>query len=565
MSGCRPRVSIGMPVYNGERFLREAIDSMLAQILQDFELIISDNASTDGTRDICLDYVRQDPRVRYYRNERNLGAARNFNRLFELSSGEYFKWATADDLAAPHLLEKCILVLDAHPEVVLCYPKTTIIDQNGDVIAQYHDGLDLRSPSVIARFRTAIDQIRLVNVLQGLIRSNVLRNTSLIGPYLGADQVLVAELTLYGKFYEIPEFLFFRRMHPQALSSITSLEGQQEFMDPQTKGKPPLRSWKHQFGHLAAIARAPLTPGERARLAGMIVRSGIADRDTLTNELSFALRHVIRRTLSPIGMCLRHTSDQSGLSHMPDPNFPRPRRAIQRATSKLARYADACGVVALRLLRGCVEFSETKLGELFLMLSPQQAEELARRDRERPRGGPQWLTADESALVKVLADLIVPSDEESPGAEQMDVLGRSAVGTLDRLVAGSQRRQALYARGLLALDRLAKDECKATFVALSQENQVHLLQFVDRLQQEWSKPMSLTATIKTKIVILYHKWRGLFPAAELFPTLVQDVLQAFYTNRVSWVWLDYDGPPMPEGYPNPLDRRPRVQEAVTQS
>ena len=196
-----------------------------------------------------------------------------------------------------------------------------------------------------------------------------------------------------------------------------------------------------------------------------------------------------------------------------------------------------------------------------MMRSPKIAKELARRERERPCGGPQWFTADESALVKVLANLIVPSDEASPGAEQMDVLGRSAVGTLDRLVAASQRRQGLYARGLLALDRLAKDEYKSTFVALSQGNQVHLLQFVDRRRQEWSEPISITAKLKSKIAILYHKWSGLFPAAELFPTLVQDVLLAFYTNRVSWAWLDYDGPPMPQGYPNGLDRRSRVQEA----
>ena len=241
------------------------------------------------------------------------------------------------------------------------------------------------------------------------------------------------------------------------------------------------------------------------------------------------------------------------------------RTRYQRATSKLARYADTSGVVALHLLRRFVEFTETKLGELLMMRSPKIAKELARRYRERPRGGPQWFTADEAALVEVLANLIVPSDETSLGAEQMDVLGRSAVETLDRLVAGSQRRQALYARGLLALDRLAKDEYKATFVALSRENQVDLLQFVDRRHQEWSKPMSLMARIPIKIAILYHKWSGLWPAAELFPTLVQDVLQAFYTNRVSWVWLDYDGPPMPEGYPNLLARRSPVQEAETQS
>jgi choline dehydrogenase-like flavoprotein len=205
------------------------------------------------------------------------------------------------------------------------------------------------------------------------------------------------------------------------------------------------------------------------------------------------------------------------------------------------------------------------LGEFLMALSPKETKELARRDRDRPHERPYSFTAEESALVKVLADLIVPSDATSPGAEQMGVRGRSAVETLDRLVAGSQRRRAVYARGLLALDRLAQDKYKSPFIELSWKNQLHLLQFVDRLHQQWSKPISLTAKVKAKIVILYHKASGLFPAVELFPRLVQDVLQVFYTDRISWGWLDYDGPPMPAGYPNLLDRRSPVPEAEAQS
>src|SRR5437867_8743488 len=140
-SNYTPRVNIGMPVYNGERFLEEAIDSMLNQSFKDFELIISDNASTDRTQEICRAYLARDRRIRYFQNQTNLGATANFNRVFELSSGEYFKLANADDLSAPDLLAKCVAVLDAHPEVVLCYPKTTIIDENGDMIRQYEDNL----------------------------------------------------------------------------------------------------------------------------------------------------------------------------------------------------------------------------------------------------------------------------------------------------------------------------------------------------------------------------------------------------------------------------------------
>lgn len=245
---------------------------------------------------------------------------------------------------------------------------------------------------------------------------------------------------------------------------------------------------------------------------------------------------------------------------MSDRQVPRLRGAVQRAKAKLAHNAGVPAVVALHWMRGVMEFTEGKLGAL--VLSPQTAKELARRHRERLRDGRRWFTADETALVEVLAHLIVPSDETGPGAEQLRLLGRPVAETLDRLVAGSQRRQVLYARGLLALDRLANDKYQAHFVELSPQNQVHLLEVVDQLRLKWSQPSSLSAKIKTKIVkLLYDQWSGVSPAAELFPTLVQDVLQAFYTDPVSWAWLDYDGPPMREGYPNLLASRSPVGEA----
>src|SRR3989337_590294 len=119
-----PTVSIGLPVFNGEKYLRQALDSILAQTYQDFELIISDNASTDKTQQICREYVKKDSRIRYYRNKRNLGATRNHNRVFELSCGEYFKWASHDDLLAPEFLSRCVSVLDQDHSIVLCHSKT---------------------------------------------------------------------------------------------------------------------------------------------------------------------------------------------------------------------------------------------------------------------------------------------------------------------------------------------------------------------------------------------------------------------------------------------------------
>src|SRR5262249_36899823 len=149
MNNHKPRVSIGMPVYHGEPFLKEALDSILAQTYSDFELIISDNASTDRTQEICTAYAAKDKRIQYSRNDKNLGAAKNYNRVFELSSGEYFKWAAHDDICAPDFLVRCITVLDQDPSVVLCYPREIGIDEQGKFLGNRPYKLDtsLTKPS----------------------------------------------------------------------------------------------------------------------------------------------------------------------------------------------------------------------------------------------------------------------------------------------------------------------------------------------------------------------------------------------------------------------------------
>ena len=282
-----PRVTIGIPVYNGEAFLPETIDSIVAQTFQDYDVVISDNASQDGTAAICREYAARDPRVRYVRNERNVGAARNFSQLVTLASGEYFKLANADDLCDPPLVAKCVAVLDAHPEVVLCYGKTTLIDANGDVLERYEDNLDLRHPRAADRFRLALRRIGLVNVLQGVMRTAAIRRSGRLGAYFASDLVLVPELTLHGQFYELPEFLFYRRMHPGASSAITTVEGEWRYWDPlASKGRrAPAATWQHHLGHVRGVLRAPVPLGEKIGLLRDVVRYAIADRSDLLLEL----------------------------------------------------------------------------------------------------------------------------------------------------------------------------------------------------------------------------------------------------------------------------------------
>src|SRR2546422_1349203 len=217
MMGTRaaPRVSVGLPVYNGERYLPEALDSLLTQTYADFELIICDNASTDHTGEIAQSYAAKDKRVRYARNERNLGAGGNFRRAFELSSGAYFRWAAADDLSAPQSLARCVEVLDQEPAVVLAYPKTRLIDEQGRVISNYDDRLHLQAARASERFRQVLERLGYCHVAYGLMRADLLKQTRLFGDFLAADVVFLAELSLYGAFWEVPEFLFYRRFPPR--------------------------------------------------------------------------------------------------------------------------------------------------------------------------------------------------------------------------------------------------------------------------------------------------------------------------------------------------------------
>jgi len=291
------RVSIGLPVYNGERYIAETLDSLLAQTFEDFELIICDNASTDRTEQICRSYLDRDKRIRYFRNATNIGAAKNYNRAFQLSVGKYFRWASCDDLSAPESLARCVKVLDGEPSVVLAYPKTKFIDEQSHVVSEYEDHLHLQSPKASERFLQLCKNLGRVNAIYGLLRADILRRTGLVRNFIGGDIPLMAELTLYGRFWEIPEFLFYRRFHDRASSSYKDMTQLQEFYDPKTKGRVLFRDWQHLGAHFFSVVRSPLDISEKMRVGYYVARMGIWERRDLAQELFGALRHVIRKAL----------------------------------------------------------------------------------------------------------------------------------------------------------------------------------------------------------------------------------------------------------------------------
>jgi glycosyltransferase involved in cell wall biosynthesis len=290
MTDAAPRVSIGMPVYNGERYLKATLDAILAQDYPDLELVISDNGSTDATEAICRDYAA-DPRVRYVRHERNSGAAWNYNQVFALSRGTYFKWAAADDLILPGMIAQCAAVLDAHPEVVLCYPKTRIIDGEGRTLKDWEDNLDLTMPDPVSRFRQFLYSVSECNAVFGLIRADVLARTRRIGNFVGSDNSLLAELTLYGRFYEVPDRLFLRRDHAKASSADKSLEGQLAFFDPRKVGRLVFPYWRRLGENLRAAFTAPVPAVERVLLLGVLVRYLVRCRRLFVRDLRNGFRY----------------------------------------------------------------------------------------------------------------------------------------------------------------------------------------------------------------------------------------------------------------------------------
>jgi len=261
-----PRVSVGLPLYNAEPFLRPCLDSLLSQTFRDFELIISDNASTDNTGSICLEYAEKDPRIRYFRNLQNMGIIANFNRVFELSQGEYFRWAASDDVCAPAMLQALVDALDRRHELVLSYAKTRLIDEKNQLVGQYDDRMNLQSSFPSARFLQALYELRMVNVTYGLSRSRFIRLTPLFGNYPSSDLVFVANMSLLGPFEEIDQPLFFRRTHSEmTMQKYPSAHERAIWMDPSLKGKRIFPSWRFLFGYLSAIHRAPISQGEKIR------------------------------------------------------------------------------------------------------------------------------------------------------------------------------------------------------------------------------------------------------------------------------------------------------------
>jgi glycosyltransferase involved in cell wall biosynthesis len=274
-----PRVSVGLPVYNGERFVAQAIESILSQTFQDFELIISNNASTDRTEEISQAYAVRDPRIRYYTNDVNRGAVWNHNRVFELARGEFFKWNCADDLCAPEFLARCVAALDEHSAAAMAVSQPMEIDEYGKPLesptAPGHTLLPAVPPDapVHVRFRQNIRLDHRCLTIYSLIRSDLLRRTGPMGGYADSDRVLLAHLALFGPCIVIPETLLFNRDHPGRFSrsydqNYESWRERAVWMDPSNARGLVFPFWKELFELLRVVRVSPLRWQDQVRCFG---------------------------------------------------------------------------------------------------------------------------------------------------------------------------------------------------------------------------------------------------------------------------------------------------------
>jgi glycosyltransferase involved in cell wall biosynthesis len=291
-----PPVAVGMPVYNGDKRIALTLDSILAQTFGDFELIISDNASTDRTEEICRDYAGRDSRIRYIRNPENLGASRNYNRVFEVSrGGKYLRWAAHDDLLAPTCLEKHKKALDEGPDsaVMSITLRRYISWEDGHLIGTAYDcvaGVSTEAgyaPGQPLERMDRFDDIDFKKLLRmaggwfpipafGMIKTEALKKTHLLQPFPGADLVMTAELRFLGEFLCVPEELYFQRLHPiEGWTHRRNRKEEAAWFNPRSRGTLLPHRANLYYQYSKSILRSPISFGQKmGRFSDILGRFG---------------------------------------------------------------------------------------------------------------------------------------------------------------------------------------------------------------------------------------------------------------------------------------------------
>jgi glycosyltransferase involved in cell wall biosynthesis len=286
-----PLISIGMPVYNGAAYIRFTLEGLLAQSFGDFELIISDNASTDATRDVIENCMLRDARIRYERQPVNIGVNPNSSHVMRRARGEFFKWSSSSDWCAPNFLERCLNELLAHDDAVLVAPRTRLFQDTPSKPQDYEFDVEILDDAPSARLARLHSTLTLNNALSGLIRMSALRRTRLVEAYRGADVVLMGHLALLGKFRLLDERLFYRRMEVATATVLQDPEAVRRFLYPQLSAGILFQDSKRQLGRARAALAAPMPIAERVRSLTYVAKICYWERKTLLEDLRDAWRY----------------------------------------------------------------------------------------------------------------------------------------------------------------------------------------------------------------------------------------------------------------------------------
>lgn len=293
MTARTPCASVCLPVYNGAMYIGGAIRSICEQTFEDLEVIISDNASTDGTQALCREAATRDSRIRYFRGDINRGLAWNFNRAFELATGQYLVWIGHDDVMEPNYIRRCVEEIEQHADTVLCFTNSSYIDGEGVVMQK----MDLSNPGSAEkasdRFQHILYDVR-CDPICGLMKVEILKQTRLHAGYADSDRVLLAELGFRGNFRKINDYLFSRRMHPlQATATLDRWERTTIF-DPSKSGKVSCPWWRELFDFVGAIQSAPISREERFRAYRYLYWWALVHKPFLYRDVRRGLKHPFR-------------------------------------------------------------------------------------------------------------------------------------------------------------------------------------------------------------------------------------------------------------------------------
>ena len=264
-------ISIGIPTYNSERWVTKTLNSLLVQTFSDFEIIISDNASTDQTYKICSDYASQDKRIRIYRNQKNIGAIRNQNKLREYAHSAYFMWSSSSDLYAPTYIEKCLEGFEKIPGCALSAAKTIFIDENDNIIRAYEEDMSLLDDNPVNRFNGFFDKVTYNNIFCGIIKKDILDMSVSLGQHIADEYPLMADLALRGKYLQTDEYLVYRRQCSNTTFMEMSKVEKIRFLCPYRSSLPKFYRVKYFLHLLKVIHLSKLTVTGKYRLAKPII------------------------------------------------------------------------------------------------------------------------------------------------------------------------------------------------------------------------------------------------------------------------------------------------------